>query len=165
MKLFTKVPIVVLLAVMSLFSCSTDNFDDNVDNLELSLVETQTKDIEVEILNLINDHRLSLGLNALNDMNIIKSVAYSHTDYMVDNDVVSHDNFYTRSNYLKSNIGAKKVSENVAYGYGTAQGVVNAWIKSESHKANLEGDYTNFDISAEKNKDGRWYYTNIFIKK
>lgn len=165
MKLFTKVPIVVLLAVMSLLSCSTDNFDDNVDNLELSLVETQTKDIEVEILNLINDHRLSLGLNALNDMNIVKSVAYSHTDYMVDNDVVSHDNFYTRSNYLKSNIGAKKVSENVAYGYGTAQGVVNAWIKSESHKANLEGDYTNFDISAEKNKDGRWYYTNIFIKK
>lgn len=165
MKLFTKVPIVVLLAVMSLLSCSTDNFDDNVDNLELSLVETQTKYIEVEILNLINDHRLSLGLNALNDMNIVKSVAYSHTDYMVDNDVVSHDNFYTRSNYLKSNIGAKKVSENVAYGYGTAQGVVNAWIKSESHKANLEGDYTNFDISAEKNKDGRWYYTNIFIKK
>ena len=165
MKLFTKVPIVVLLAVMSLLSCSTDNFDDNVDNLELSLVETQTKYIEVEILNLINDHILSLGLNALNDMNIVKSVAYSHTDYMVDNDVVSHDNFYTRSNYLKSNIGAKKVSENVAYGYGTAQGVVNAWIKSESHKANLEGDYTNFDISAEKNKDGRWYYTNIFIKK
>ena len=98
-------------------------------------------------------------------MSIVKSVAYSHTDYMVDNDVVSHDNFFTRSNYLKSNIGAKKVSENVAYGFSTAQGVVDAWIRSESHKANLEGDYTNFDISAERNEDGRWYYTNIFIKK
>jgi len=148
-----------------LFSCSTESFDDNVDALEISLVDTQTKAIELEILDLINEHRLSLGLNSLEDMSIVKSVAYSHTDYMVDNDIVSHDNFYTRSDYLKSNIGAKKVSENVAYGYGTAQGVVNAWIKSESHKANLEGDYTNFDISAEKNADGRWYYTNIFIKK
>ena len=165
MKLFTKVPIMALLAIMSLLSCSTDNYDDNVDALEISLVETNAKAIEVEILNLINDHRLSLGLNALNDMSIVKSVAYSHTDYMVDNDVVSHDNFFTRSNYLKSNIGAKKVSENVAYGFSTAQGVVNAWIRSESHKANLEGDYTNFDISAERNEDGRWYYTNIFIKK
>jgi len=158
-------PLVVLLAVFTLFSCSTDSFDDNVDALEISLVDTQTKAIELEILDLINEHRLSLGLNSLEDMSIVKSVAYSHTDYMVDNDIVSHDNFYTRSDYLKSNIGAKKVSENVAYGYGTAQGVVNAWIKSESHKANLEGDYTNFDISAEKNADGRWYYTNIFIKK
>lgn len=165
MKLFYKMPLVVLLAVFTLFSCSTDSFDDNVDALEISLVDTQTKAIELEILDLINEHRLSLGLNFLEDMSIVKSVAYSHTDYMVDNDIVSHDNFYTRSDYLKSNIGAKKVSENVAYGYGTAQGVVNAWIKSESHKANLEGDYTNFDISAEKNADGRWYYTNIFIKK
>ena len=158
-------PLMVLLGVFTLFSCSTDSFDDNVDALEISLVDTQTKAIELEILDLINEHRLSLGLNSLEDMSIVKSVAYSHTDYMVDNDIVSHDNFYTRSDYLKSNIGAKKVSENVAYGYGTAEGVVNAWIKSESHKANLEGDYTNFDISAEKNADGRWYYTNIFIKK
>lgn len=165
MKLFSKMPLMVLLGVFTLFSCSTDSFDDNVDALEISLVDTQTKAIELEILDLINEHRLSLGLNSLEDMSIVKSVAYSHTDYMVDNDIVSHDNFYTRSDYLKSNIGAKKVSENVAYGYGTAEGVVNAWIKSESHKANLEGDYTNFDISAEKNADGRWYYTNIFIKK
>ncbi|WP_136480971.1 CAP domain-containing protein [Cognatitamlana onchidii] len=165
MKLFSKVSALALLAVMTLSSCTTDSFDDNVETLEMSLVETQAKAIELEILNLINDHRRSLGLKALEDMSIVKSVAYSHTDYMVDNDVVSHDNFYTRSSFLKSNVGAKKVSENVAYGFGTAQGVVNAWIKSENHKANLEGDYTNFDISAEKNDNGRWYFTNIFIKK
>lgn len=155
----------VVFAVLTLYSCSTDSFDDNIDNLELNLVEADAKAIEIEILDLINDHRTSLGLDILQDMSIIKSVAYSHTDYMVDNDLVSHDNFFTRSNYLKSSTGAKKVSENVAYGYGSAQGLVNAWIGSETHKANLEGDFTNFDISAEKNKDGRWYFTNIFIKK
>jgi uncharacterized protein YkwD len=165
MKLFKKLPLVALLAVFTLFSCSTDSIDDKANALELNLVTQQAKSIELEILDLINDHRLSQGLNPLGDMNIIKSVAYSHTDYMVDKDEVSHANFYTRSDYLKAHAGAKKVSENVAYGYSSAQSVVNAWIKSESHKANLEGDYTNFDVSAEKNLDGRWYYTNIFIKK
>ena len=165
MKLFKKLPLVALLAVFTLFSCSTDSIDDKANALELNLVSQQATSIELEILDLINDHRLSQGLNPLKDMNMVKSVAYSHTDYMVDKDEVSHANFYTRSDYLKAHAGALKVSENVAYGYSSAQSVVNAWIKSESHKANLEGDYTNFDVSAEKNLDGRWYYTNIFIKK
>tara|TARA_R110000868_G_scaffold66690_2_gene198493 strand:- start:110 stop:532 length:423 start_codon:yes stop_codon:yes gene_type:complete len=139
--------------------------DDKADTMELSLTTQEAKTIEVEILELINNHRLTLGLNPLGDMNIIKSVANSHTDYMVVKDEVSHYNFFTRSNYLKSNVGAQKVSENVAFGYSSAESVVRAWIKSEAHKAILEGDFTNFDVSAEKNEEGRWYYTNIFIKK
>ena len=164
MKLLYKLPLVALLAVLS-FSCTTDSIDDKVDAIELSLITPETKTIEVEILELINNHRLSLGLNALSDMTLVKSVAYTHTDYMVDNNEVSHANFYQRSEYLKANAGAKKVTENVAYGYSSAQSVVSAWLKSEGHKANIEGDFTNFDVAAEKNAEGKWYYTNIFIKK
>ena len=165
MKLFFKLPLLALFTVLTFSSCSTDSIDDKAVAMELSLFSQEAKTIEVEILELINNHRLSLGLNPLAEMDVIKSVAYSHTDYMVDNDEVSHHNFFTRSNYLKSNAGAEKVSENVAFGYSSAESVVRAWIKSEAHKENLEGDFTNFDISAEKNEDGRWYYTNIFIKK
>ena len=155
----------VLLAVLLFSSCTTDSIDDKANTIELSLKTPEAKTIEVEILERINNHRLSLGLTPLAKMTIVKSVAQSHTDYMVDNDEVSHHNFFSRSDYLKSNAGAKKVSENVAYGYSSAESVVRAWIKSEAHKENLEGDYSNFDISAEKNADGRWYFTNIFIKK
>ncbi|WP_298346057.1 CAP domain-containing protein [uncultured Algibacter sp.] len=165
MKLLTKLPVLVLLAVFTLSSCTTDSLDDKVEALELSSAIPETKTIEVEILELINNHRLSLGLNPLQEMSIVKSVAFTHTDYMVDNDQISHANFFTRSNYLKSNAGAKTVSENVAFGYSSAESVVKAWLRSEAHKENLEGDYTNFDVSAEKNAEGRWYYTNIFIKK
>lgn len=155
----------VLLAVLLFSSCTTDSIDDKANEIELSLETPEAKSIEVEILERINNHRLSLGLTPLSEMTMVKSVAQSHTDYMVDNDEVSHHNFFSRSDYLKSNAGAKKVSENVAYGYSSAEAVVRAWIKSEAHKENLEGDYSNFDISAEKNAEGRWYYTNIFIKK
>ncbi|WP_299554281.1 CAP domain-containing protein [Seonamhaeicola sp.] len=164
MKLLNKLPLLALLAVLS-FSCSTDSIDEKANAIELSLVTPETKTIEIEILENINNHRLSMGLDPLEGMTIVKSVAYSHTDYMVDTGEISHDNFFTRSNYLKQNAGAKKVSENVAYGYSTARTVVNAWLKSEAHKANIEGDFTNCDVSAEKNEKGRWYFTNIFIKK
>ena len=164
MKLITKLPALALLAFLT-FSCSTDSIDDNVNAITADLVVPQAKTIEIEILELINDHRLSMGLNPLRNMDIIKSQAYSHTDYMVDNNVVSHDNFYARKNYLMSTAGAKSVSENVAFGFTSAQSVVNAWLNSEGHKDNIEGNYTDFDISAEQNSEGKWYYTNIFINK
>ncbi|WP_242206173.1 CAP domain-containing protein [Aestuariivivens insulae] len=164
MKLLKQLPLLALLALFA-FSCSSESLDDKAEALVENLVTPATKTIEVQILNLINDHRLSLGLTPLNDMKVVKSVAFSHTDYMVDNNTVSHDNFYKRSTYLKENAGATKVSENVAYGYTSAESVVKAWIKSEGHKSNIEGDFTNFDISAEQNEEGKWYYTNIFIKK
>jgi uncharacterized protein YkwD len=164
MKLLMKLPLLALLAMLS-FSCATDSLDDKADAIELSLIIPETKIIEVEILELINNHRLALGLNALTNMTMVKSVAFSHTDYMVDKNEVSHANFYKRSDYLKTNAGANKVSENVAYGYTSAQSVVSAWLKSEGHRANIEGDYTNFDVAAEENAEGKWYYTNIFIKR
>lgn len=164
MKLLKMLSLLTMLAVLGV-SCSTDSIEDKVETLELKLTTPATKTIETEILEHINNHRLSLGLEPLGEMTIVKSVAHSHTDYMLDTGQISHDNFFTRSDYLKQNAGAKKVSENVAYGYSTAKTVVNAWLKSEGHKANIEGDYTNFDVSAEKNEKGRWYFTNIFIKK
>lgn len=164
MKLLTKLPILALLAVLC-YSCTADGVEDNADKIELSLMTPETKTIEIQILELINDHRLSLGLNTLSDMTVVKSVAFSHTDYMVINNEVSHANFYVRSDYLKVNAGASRVSENVAYGYSSAQSVVNAWLKSDAHRAVIEGDFTNFDIAAEVNSEGKWYYTNIFIKK
>ena len=84
---------------------------------------------------------------------------------MIEQNQVSHDNFYERKTFLTANTGAKAVSENVAYGFTSAQSVVNAWLNSEGHKQNIEGNFSDFDISAEKNADGKWYYTNIFIKK
>ncbi len=164
MKLLTKLPILALLAVLC-YSCTADGIEDNVDEIELSLITPETKTIEIQVLELINDHRASLGLNTLSDMTVVKSVAFSHTDYMVINNEVSHTNFYKRSDYLKANAGASRVSENVAYGYSSAQSVVNAWLKSDAHRAVIEGDFTNFDIAAEVNSEGKWYYTNIFIKK
>jgi len=153
-----------LMAVLS-FSCSTEEMPSETIDSSSLVNAPAAKTIEIEILELINNHRIEVGLNPLNNLNIIKSVAFTHTDYMVEINQVNHDNFFQRKNSLIQNAGAASVSENVAYGYSTAQAVVTAWLNSPSHKQNMEGDYSDFDISAEQNSEGRWYYTNIFIKK
>ena len=165
MKPTKYLPLLALMALLTFSSCSTEDFpEDNIDAISLQYAPAP-KQIEIEILELINEHRLGLGLNTLKSLNIVKSVAFTHTDYMVEVNNISHDNFYQRKNSLVQNANAKVVSENVAYAYSTAQSVVNAWINSDSHRENIEGDFTDFEVSAEQNKEGKWFYTNIFIKR
>ena len=160
MKSLLKLLILALFLTFAT-SCSTDSSED----LQIAdVVIPEAKIIEIEIMELINAYRIDQGLNSLSNHDLVKSQAYSHSDYMAENDNISHENFYTRKYFLVNNAGATIVTENVAYGFTNAQSVVNAWINSEGHRLNMEGDYTNFDVSAEQNEDGKWYYTNIFMK-
>ncbi|RAJ17214.1 CAP domain-containing protein [Olleya aquimaris] len=163
MKKVTNLLMFICFAV-ALTSCSTDNIEDHIDDVN-ALVIPEAKPIEIEILELINQHRISIGLNALDSHMLIKGQAFTHTDYMVDKNVVNHDNFFSRKSYLVNNANAIKVSENVAYGFSSASSVVNAWLNSEGHRSNIEGDFTDFEISAELGENNKWYFTNIFIKK
>lgn len=165
MKVTKLFPFVAVVALLSFTSCSTDySAEDKVNSIEVP-VAPQAKQIEIEIMELINAYRINEGLNTLNEHNTVKAVAYTHTDYMIEVDNVSHDNFFQRKQSLQANAEANVVSENVAYGFSSAESVVNAWINSPSHKDNIEGDYTDFDVSAEQNNEGKWYFTNIFIKR
>ena len=164
MKPTKFLPIMALVALLT-FSCSTESFpEETIDTMSLP-IPPAAKTIEIEILELINAHRINQGLTPLMNHNIIKAVAYTHTDYMVESNSVGHDNFFQRKNSLMANASATKVSENVAYAFNSAESVVNAWLNSDGHRQNIEGDFTDFDISAEQNDEGKWYFTNIFIKK
>lgn len=155
------------LLVLSLFlTFSTSCTKDSEDVLKLEdITIPETKTIEIEIMELINAYRIDKGLNALDHNDLVKSQAFSHSNFMAEAGNISHANFYTRKSFLVNNAGANIVTENVAYGFTSAESVVNAWINSDGHRVNMEGDYTNFDVSAEKNNQGNWYFTNIFMKK
>ena len=165
MKVSKILPFLALVTFLGFTSCSTESAaDDRINSIEVP-VAPEAKQIEIEIMELINQHRILEGLNPLNDHGTVKAVAYTHTDYMIEEDNVSHDNFFQRKQSLQANASANVVSENVAYGFSNAQSVVGAWLNSPSHKENIEGDFTDFDISAEQNSEGKWYFTNIFIKR
>jgi len=167
MKLLAIKIFSIFLLSAVLFSCSKE--DDGIyfnETNEVINIDVSYSAIETEILDLVNEYRQSIGMNSLTILNIISGVAEGHTDYMVKNGIVSHDNFSQRAETLTKQADAKSVGENVAYGFGSAQGVVNGWLNSEEHKKIIENEsYTHFGISTESNNEGKNYFTQIFIKK
>ena len=157
----------IFIAILSLTSCSTDSNDD-IDIYSEKITETNIDYdmMELEILDLVNEHRASIGLNSLTKMNIISTVAKSHSDYMAETGTVSHENFSERSLSLITNANAKSVGENVGFGYATAKGAVKAWLNSDGHRKIIENaKYTHFGISIQQSEKGRNYFTNMFIIK
>lgn len=150
--------------VFTLISCSSDA---NEDTAVTPIVENFSyNEVELDLMNKINNHRESLGLNKLEKINHISYKSSEHNDFMIENDVVGHQYFDQRANNIKQVLGAVQVSENVAYNYQSNEGVLHAWLMSEGHKSNIEGDFTHFGISVKTNPaTGKKYYTNIFMKR
>ncbi|MGQ7947504.1 CAP domain-containing protein [Flavobacterium sp. WC2509] len=156
-----------VLILCFLVSCTAPDDDSTADTANTSgiVLNYEYSSTELETLALINSYRVSVGLNALEKIDHISSISEEHDEYMIANNVVNHNDFEARSTDLMKVLGAKKVSENIAYNYNSAQGAFDAWLKSEGHKQNIEGDFTHFGISIRENPaTGKKYYTNIFIK-
>ncbi len=146
-------------------SCSSDSSDSTPsENSNQRVMNYSYNASELETMEIINNYRVSVGLNKLQQINHISYKSEEHDDYMIVNNVVNHNNFVSRSENIIALLGAKRVGENVAYNYNSPQSVVNAWLNSPSHKENIVGNYTHFGIAIKTNADGKKYYTNIFAK-
>lgn len=119
---------------------------------------------ELEILRLINEHRLTLKLRQLYTNSYLSFKCEEHNLNMIKSGVLSHNGFVDRSEDIIKYLKCNRVAENVGYNFNFPQTVLNAWLKSNSHRDNICGDFTEFGISARKNLNGKVYYTNIFIK-
>jgi uncharacterized protein YkwD len=152
----------VLIAV-SFASCSKSEPITETPT-QITALYTYNSD-EKELMLLINNYRQGLGLNKLESIDHISYKAEEHDEYMISMNAVSHNFFQNRYQNMVDVLGAKNVSENLAYSYSTSASAFNAWLNSEGHKANIIGQYTHFGISIRVNAEGKKYYTNIFIKK
>ncbi len=162
----TKLRGLIVLTMLVVFaSCSKDELDQNdVVNQEIDLSIVLKNDVQMSqgILDLVNDHRSSIGLNPLiMDQSYASAYAVDHTDYMIAMSQINHDNFHIRSKALKDR-GAERVGENVAYGYDDAESVVNSWLNSPAHKEIIEGNYTHSGFGVFQNAQGRYFFTQLF---
>ncbi len=156
----------VLMIIVT--SCSKDDsvaIEEANYSIDINLAQETDWQIADDILILINEYRVSKGLSTIiSDQQYASAYAVEHTKYMIDIDRINHDNFGIRSAALKDR-GADRVGENVAYGYSTAEGVVNAWLNSPSHKSIIEGKYTHSGFGIITNSQGTYYYTQLFYSK
>ena len=158
--MFKIPPFVLIITVVFITSCSTPSLEDE---LRLS-AENVASDIELEIFYLVNEYRLSNGLNALEFDGIAYDYAAQHTNGMISDGQISHDNFDLRSSNLAQETHADYVSENVGKNYTSAKAIVQAWIKSDTHRKVRDGDFLYTAVSVEADISGTLYFTQLFYK-
>ena len=155
--------LLIVILCLSMIACEKEEL--TIEN-PINEIEMQYISFELEVANVVNEHRKELGLPTLKLLNIISKEAESHSIYMVQKSSLNHDNLDTRISNLINKADALIVGENVAYGYNIAENVLQGWLNSETHREKIEGKYyTDFGISAKKNNSGGYYITQIFIKR
>lgn len=128
---------------------------------------TPTQTWTEEFMDLINDHRQSIGLRALIHDPGMEKIAQTHSQNMASGAVAfGHDGFSARCTQSRAVLGGGNLcAENVAYGQKTPQAAFTAWMNSSGHKKNIEqsrATHTGFGYA--KNANGTVYWTQIFLE-
>lgn len=122
--------------------------------------------IEAKVVELTNAERAKHGLKALVMDQPLMAAAREKSQDMKNNNYFSHTSptFGSPFDRMKAlGIAYKSAGENIAKGQQTPEQVVEAWMNSEGHRANiLDANYTHIGVGYVK--DGH-IWTQQFIKK
>ncbi|MFB3162002.1 SafA/ExsA family spore coat assembly protein [Neobacillus sp. 179-J 1A1 HS] len=128
-----------------------------------------TKSIESQVVQLTNQERAKNGLGPLTqDWELSRVARYKSVD-MRDYNYFSHTSpTYGSPFTMMKNFGLsyRAAAENIAAGQSTAQEVVNSWMNSSGHRANiLSTKYKYIGVGYAKGGSQRHYWTQMFIGK
>lgn len=127
-------------------------------------VDSAVRAYEKEVVRLVNEVRAQKGLNPLTEDWELSRVARYKSQDMKDNKYFSHTSpVYGSPFEMMKNFGIsyRRAAENIAKGQATPQAVVNAWMNSSGHRANiLNASFTKIGVGYVES--GR-YWTQMFI--
>ena len=116
-----------------------------------------------QILNRTNSERAAADCNPLVIYPQLASTAQAHTQDQANNNTMSHTGSNGSSpgeRAAAAGYPSRFVGENVAYGYRTAEQVMNGWMNSSGHRANiLRCGYKNIGIGYVSQGN---YWTQLF---
>ena len=118
-------------------------------------------DVEM-FVTLMNDHRASVGCGPLTWSGDVAEVAQAHSDDMVERDFFAHENPDGASPFDRlsaAGVTYSRAAENIAWGYSSAQAVLDGWIGSDGHRRNLENcALTHHGVGLTD-----WHWTHVFV--
>ncbi len=122
--------------------------------------------MQQDVLKYVNKYRATKGLKALKFNEYANIEAEKHSRAMAAHKVpFGHHGFSNRFSRLRHEVkDVRGGAENVAFNYKTPKIVVENWIKSPGHRKNILGDYNLTGIGLARDKQGRLYYTQMFLK-
>ncbi len=134
-----------------------------------STPSTTTSDVnafEQEVVKLTNAERTKAGLSPLQTDDKLMAAAREKSQDMQSNNYFSHTSptFGSPFDRMKAlGIAYKSAGENIAQGQRSPQEVVQAWMDSPGHRANiLNGKFTHIGVGYVKSGN---YWTQQFITK
>lgn len=132
--------------------------------LTVPLTDNTVTNYESEVVRLVNEIRAQNGLKALTQNWELSRVARYKSQDMVDKKYFSHTSptYGSPFEMIKAfGISYRTAGENIAYGYATPQAVVNGWMNSSGHRANiLNASYTQIGVGYVAKGN---YWTQMFI--
>ena len=124
----------------------------------------QLSDYELRVVELINNIRREYGLGTLQVDTQLSHVARVKSQDMHDKRYFAHNSptYGTPFEMMRSfGISYRTAGENIAMGYRTPEAVVDGWMNSSGHRANiLNGSFTKIGMGYVA--DGS-YWTQMFI--
>ncbi|MEP7277655.1 MAG: CAP domain-containing protein [Bacteroidota bacterium] len=126
-----------------------------------------TSTMNADIINEVNEYRKTKGLPPLHLLAIAASEAAKHSKNMAAKKLAfGHAGFNQRAIAIADELhGTSSTGENIAFGKMTSRQVIEAWLKSPDHKANIEGNFNYTGVGVAKDSRGVVYYTQLFVKK
>ena len=119
---------------------------------------------ENEVIRLVNEIRTEYGLKPLTVNWELSRVARYKSEDMSENRYFSHTSptYGTPFQMIRAfGLSYRSAGENIAYGYGTPAAVVNGWMNSSGHRANiLNASYTQIGVGYCASGN---YWTQMFI--
>jgi uncharacterized protein YkwD len=149
--------IILILTILLSISCSKD------DEQPIVMLPYTYNEQELEMIQLVNQYRISHSLNTLNDVQHISALSQQSNNYMISYNEAKHYYFQDRIENLKR-IGYTRVSAIVCVNFVSNQGALNVMDSDIDCQKILIGDYTDFGVSITTNTNGRKYYTLTFTK-
>lgn len=120
-----------------------------------------------KVVELVNAERAKAGLKPLKMNTELSKVATIKSQDMAKNNYFSHTSPTYGSPFdmmKKFGISYKTAGENIAMGQTTPEQVMNGWMNSSGHRANiLKASFTEIGVGIAKNSSGRLYWTQQFI--
>jgi uncharacterized protein YkwD len=124
--------------------------------------------IELAIVGLVNQERAKVGLAPLSVNSKLVAAAQHHAQNMATFDVMAHTipqadlpSFLDRLNYFQYSY--RLAGENIAWNYQSAADVMDGWMNSSGHRANiLNANFTQIGVGVRYNSFGEPYYCQDF---
>jgi uncharacterized protein YkwD len=132
---------------------------------------TLRQDLATQVVQLVNQHRASLGLSQLTVTTPLTNAAVWKSRHMACYRYMQHadpappvarsvSDRLQACGYPATTAGW---GENIAYGYSTANAVMQAWLSSTGHRANIQNaNFRAIGVAAAASSTGTLYWTQEF---